>query len=70
MEYKMVFTPNIAGPTVFEQEFETLQEANAALDAIANYTLMLHDEDFMPDYSNYGTVMWLDGGTWCEAEAV
>ena len=69
MNYKVVFTPNISGPEAFEQEFETLAEANAALDAIANYTLMLHDLELMPDHSNMGMAMALDGDVWYEVEA-
>ena len=69
MNYKVVFTPNISGPEAFEQEFETLAEANAALDAIANYTLMLHDLELMPDHSNTGMVVWSDGDRWYEVEA-
>ena len=39
-----------------------------ALNAIADYTLMLHETSLMPDYSNYGYIEeWIDG-EWLEID--
>ena len=68
MDYKCVFIPAInANEGEFEQEYDTSQEAETALNAIANYTLFLHEVSLMPDYSNYGMVMRKDGDEWIEA---
>ena len=45
---------------VFEKEYSTLKEAVTALDAIAEYTLMLHDNGFMNDWSNLAEI-YCDG---------
>lgn len=69
MEYKCVFIPEIEGiGSVFEQEYDTSQEAETALNAIANYTLFLHEVRLMPDYSNRGMVMRKDGDEWIEID--
>lgn len=70
MNYKTVFNPGIeTNAGNFEQEFATHAEAEAALDAVANYTLMLHEHGLMPDFSNYGMVMRKDDeGEWIEID--
>ena len=69
MDYKCVFMPEIKGiGAVFEQEYDTSQEAETALNAIANYTLFLHEVSLMPDYSNCGMVMRKDGNEWIEID--
>lgn len=69
MDYKCVFIPAINGiEGVFEQEYDTSEEAETALNAIANYTLFLHETSLMPDYSNIGMVMRKDGDEWIEID--
>lgn len=68
MDYKAVFIPAVGQDAVFEQEFKTSEEAEAAIMAIANYTLFLHEVSLMPDYSNCGMVMKRDGDDWIEID--
>jgi hypothetical protein len=72
LDYKCVFIPAINGGKfaegVFEQEYSTSEEAEAALNAIANYTLFLHETSIMPDYSNCGMVMRREGDDWVEID--
>ena len=69
MDYKCVFIPSINGPEVeFVQEYNTAIEAETALNAIANYTLLLHGAGLMPDYSNTGMVFRRDGEDWIEID--
>lgn len=69
MDYKCVFIPVINGTGCeFEQEYHTSEEAETALNAIANYTLFLHETRLMPDYSNVGMVMRKDGDDWIEID--
>lgn len=67
-EYKVVFYPAFVSSkdAVFEREFPSKVEACAALEAIAAYTLHLHDVSLMPDYSNFGEVLELQDGEWVE----
>ena len=67
MNYKILFTPRVPNVDAYEENFETLKEANAALNTIADYTLMLHDKKLMPDYSNMGSVLEKDeDGNWSD----
>lgn len=68
-EYKVLFIPCMGKKFKFEAEFETHAEADIALTAIANYTLMLHESKLMPDYANMGAVLKLDDdGLWVEID--
>jgi len=44
----------------------SLNEAHAILNAIADYTLFLHEQKLMDDYSNFGGVDRLVDGEWEE----
>jgi hypothetical protein len=69
MDYKVLFIPCFGDPSQFEKEFETHKEAETALNAIAEYTLMLHECSFMPDFSNTGMVLRKDDdGDWVEID--
>ena len=68
MDYKAVFIPAVGQDGVFEQEFKTREEAEAAMMAIANYTLFLHEVSLMSDYSNCGMVLRKDGNDWIELD--
>lgn len=46
----------------------TLEQAKQELVIIANYTLYLHDNGLMKDYSNYGYVEKLVDGEWEEVD--
>jgi len=70
MKYKVVFYTRIAlGWEPFEQSYKTSEEAETALDAIANYTLYLHDKNLMPDHSNTGLVMKFEDSEWVEIDS-
>jgi hypothetical protein len=45
---------------VFEKNYKTLLEANTALTAIAEYTLLLHDTSLMNDWNNLAEI-YCDG---------
>jgi hypothetical protein len=68
MDYKILFIPAMGREEQFEKEYETHQQAEIALDAIANYTLLLHDHDLMADYSNCGMVLERVGDDWIEID--
>ena len=68
MDYRIRFIPKILDPGVFEKEYDTLAEAETALEAVAQYTLALHELSLMPDYSNYGMVQRKDGDEWVEID--
>tara|TARA_R110000823_G_scaffold308605_1_gene432249 strand:+ start:1242 stop:1472 length:231 start_codon:yes stop_codon:yes gene_type:complete len=46
----------------------TLEQATQELNIIANYTLFLHDNGMMQDYSNVGWVEKLVDGVWEEVD--
>ena len=50
----------------YVQTFKTLDEAKTALEAIALYTLYLHDEQVMHDYSNVAFIEEYVDGEWEE----
>jgi hypothetical protein len=67
MDYKIIFIPKISDTFTFEREYETQEQAEAAMTAIADYTLMLHECSIMPDYSNCGMVYRKNGRSeWVE----
>ena len=69
MDYKVVFDPCFGRSALYESEHETQTEAEAVLNAIANYTLMLHEASLMSDHSNFGAVQKRDGnGYWFEID--
>ena len=69
MKYKAMFVPYAGKAGQWEQEFNTIEEAEAALLAVSLYTLVLHELSIMPDYSNYGMVLVLDDdGDWIEVD--
>lgn len=68
MDYKVVFVPKFGVHDSFEQEYKTKEEAKTALDAIANYTLMLHEWDYMPDWSNTGYILEKECDEWVEID--
>ena len=71
MNYKVEFNPALEmlrAYIVFERGYPTHQEAEAALNAIADYTLLLHEQGLMPDYSNCGMVMEKRGDDWIEID--
>ena len=47
---------------------DTYEEAELQLDAIANYTIHLHDTDLMIDYTNAGIIQIFrkDDGEWTD----
>lgn len=67
--FRVIFFPSIeAGAEPFIQEVLTLDQAKAALNAVANYTLHLHDTKLMPDHSNTGAIEQLVNGDWVNVE--
>ena len=68
-DFKVIFIPQIGEDVLFGKECETKEEAELVLNAIADYTLLLHDCSLMLDYSNMGMVLQrtLDG--WQEIDA-
>ena len=68
-DFKVCFMPHIGETFLFEKEYETRQEAEVVLNAIADYTLMLHDCSLMPDYSNIGSVLQRTSDGWFDIDA-
>jgi hypothetical protein len=67
-DFKVIFTPAISIDAEFVAEYDTLQEAVMVLNAIANYTLMLHECSMMPDYSNMGAIYKNTTDEWVEID--
>ena len=57
--YKMEFIAKleVGCLDMFESFHDTMEEAEKALDLVANYTLFLHDKRIMEDYTNMGSVL-------------
>lgn len=67
--FRVVFFPSIeTGADLFTQEFLTLDQAKSAFNAVANYTLHLHDTKLMPDHSNTGAIEQSINGVWVSVE--
>ena len=70
MNYKVSFIPAaFESKAQYEQECETQEEAEVILNAIANYTLLLHEHNLMPDHSNCGMVLKRDNDDWIEIDS-
>jgi hypothetical protein len=70
--YKIIFTPNLdtLQDAEFSREYAELHEAVTVLNAIADYTLMLHETALMPDYTNVGCIFMFEDGEWVEIDEV
>ena len=69
MNYKTIFIPVVGNYSRFEKEYETAEQAEAVLNAIADYTLLLHECSFMEETSNIGMVCRKDcDGDWVEID--
>jgi hypothetical protein len=63
--YQLRFTPALlSNDAEFVEEYDSLLEAVTALNAIANYTLLLHEASLMPDHSNTGEIYKNSGDFW------
>lgn len=71
MNFRVIFFPSIeASAKPFTQKFLTLAQAQAAFDAVANFTLHLHSVSLMRDYSNTGAIEQLVNGEWADVEGL
>ncbi len=67
--FMIVFIPSIyTSSAELVVEFDTLLEAATALNAIANYTLLLHKSSLIPDYSNMGIIYKRYQNKWLEID--
>ena len=69
--YKVVFNPKFESGSdgEFEKECHSIEVAKAVKDAIADYTLFLHEKYLMPNHSNYAFILAEDeNGDWEEYE--
>lgn len=68
-EFKIIFNPTIEhNISAFECEFCNYQLAKVVLNTVANYTLYLHDQSLMHDYSNIGLIVQMVDGEWIEID--
>jgi len=68
-KYRAAFMPVFGRDNIFySDEFEDINCARAAINAIAEYTLFLHESRLMKDYSNAGWVEQFEDGEWIEIE--
>ena len=66
-EFRVLFNPCLGSGNEFKSEpAGSYEAANAELEAIANYTLFLHKNDLMEDYSNYGLIQQKVGDEWID----
>jgi len=68
MDYKVGFIPAVGWSISFERECETLKDAVLVLEGIANYTLFLHRQKIMPDFTNCGMIYKKVGDEWIELD--
>lgn len=69
-DFRVLFTPAFENGIAhtFSIIAATEEEARSILNAIAGYTLYLHEASLMPDYSNFGCVEQFIDGEWEELE--
>lgn len=70
-ECRATFDPQIGNwtATFYGEPVESIDQAKAQLEVIANYTLHLHENNLMEDHSNAGFIeQRVDGGPWEEIE--
>ena len=69
MDYKIIFAPALGLKPEFEKLYQNQAEAEIALEAISLYTLMLHENGLMRDYTNFGVVARRDAEDgWVEVD--
>ena len=69
LNYRLNFVPAIeVSSDSIKVRSATLEGARQELDIIANYTLFLHDNGMMRDYSNVGWIEKLVNGEWEEVD--
>lgn len=68
--YRVLFVPAVekSATESFAVPAESIQEARTILNAIADYTLHMHNKRLMQDYSNFGCVEQFIDGEWEEVE--
>ncbi|MCK4843252.1 MAG: hypothetical protein KAT04_15430 [Methylococcales bacterium] len=71
-EYRFVFCPAIglSQTPFYGDSVSSLELAEGQLNIIANYTLHLHNENLMQDYSNVGYIEKYIDDDWEEIEEV
>ena len=74
-KFKMVFIPSIdssisdnTNHNEYVSYHKTLDEALLVLNTVSEYTLMLHDNSLMPDYSNVGMLFHNIDGEWVDID--
>jgi len=68
-KFRCFFVPAFGDRNIFVGEpCETKDEAQRQLDAIATYTLYLHECKYMRDESNYGGIEELIDNEWIEID--
>ena len=69
LNYRLNFIPAIeVSSDSIKVRSAILESARQELDTIANYTLFLHDNGIMNDYSNVGWIEKLVDGEWEEVD--
>lgn len=69
LNYRVMFIPAIERTkNSINIRAASLEQAKQGLDIIANYTLFLHNNGIMQDYSNAGWVEKLIDGVWEEVD--
>lgn len=68
MKYKTSFKPDINEPGLFEQEFQTLEEAEAALSALYNYHSMLNELSLIDETLSWGMNFVFNGEDWVDID--
>lgn len=70
-EFKVVFLPVFPDDGIYpycSQTIKTYDAAKTLLDEIARFTLYLHKEKIMHDFSNFGYIERKVDGEWIEIE--
>jgi len=66
--YRVIFFPRLGVESEFVKECKSMDEAILITEAIGDYTLFLHEQRFMTDFSNYAVIQEFINNKWTNTE--
>jgi len=66
--YRVIFFPRLGTESEFIKDCKSMHEAILVTEAIADYTLFLHHDGFMKDFSNYAVIQEFIDNEWTDTE--
>lgn len=68
MKFRFCFAPWLGDGIFFGEPCETRKQAEEQLNAVANYTLFLHECSLIDDHTNVGWIEHEENGQWFEVD--